>query len=208
MAWCCLRPLEPPPSSLVSIFLILLSWPGLKSIEKSSYIRRNCRKPSGTFSVCGILPCSNTFAWGTLGSGSLYRKIISLKIFDRKAIWPIHDLTEHRLTESSLHRKVIWPIFFQKMVIWPNLLSTKNVIWRKKIAHKVVWPFLGKKHSIKWTFGQMTFRSDDHFLEKAFGQMKFRSNYLSVKWPFFEKRFRSNELSVICHFGHLTSFSS
>jgi hypothetical protein len=74
------------------------------------------------------------------------------------------------------------------------------------------------------TFCQKLFRSNDHFSKKTFGQMNFRSNDLSVKWPFFEKSFRSNEISVkrsffeksfwsnelpvICHFGHLTSFSS
>jgi hypothetical protein len=69
------------------------------------------------------------------------------------------------------------------------------------------------KNSVKWPFGQMTFRSNDLsvkwlFFEKAFGQMYFRSNELSVKWPYFEKSFRSNEFSVKCHFGHLTSFSN
>jgi hypothetical protein len=36
------------------------------------------------------------------GSGSLYRKIISPKIFDRKAIRLKHHLTEYRLTECHL----------------------------------------------------------------------------------------------------------
>jgi hypothetical protein len=85
--------------------------------------------------------------------------------------------------------------------------------------------------SVKSTFGQMAFG------QTVFGQMVFRSNGLSVenywwndfsvKWSrtnrivhsnsfsteamwnaFFEKSFRSNVISVICHFGHLTSFSS
>jgi hypothetical protein len=37
-----------------------------------------------------------------LDSGSLYRKIISPKVFDQKAISPKHHLTEHRLTECYL----------------------------------------------------------------------------------------------------------
>jgi hypothetical protein len=36
------------------------------------------------------------------GSGSLYRKMISPKIFGRNAIWLKHHLTEHRLTECHL----------------------------------------------------------------------------------------------------------
>jgi hypothetical protein len=47
---------------------------------------------------------------GSTGSGSLYRKIISPKFFDRKAIRPKNYLTEHllttgHLTESSFYRK-------------------------------------------------------------------------------------------------------
>jgi hypothetical protein len=36
------------------------------------------------------------------GSGSLYRKIVSPKKFDRKAILPKHYLNEHCLTEGCL----------------------------------------------------------------------------------------------------------
>jgi hypothetical protein len=39
------------------------------------------------------------------GSGTLYRKKITTKFFDRKAILPKHHLTEHRLTECHLTEK-------------------------------------------------------------------------------------------------------
>jgi hypothetical protein len=58
--------LEPLFLYLVSIFRILLSWQSLKSIKKSSYARKNCRKFAKTLSVSGIPTCSNTFAWGKL----------------------------------------------------------------------------------------------------------------------------------------------
>jgi hypothetical protein len=66
MAWSFQRPLEPLFLSLVSIFRILLSRPSLKSIKKSSYARKNCRKFAKTLSVSGIPTCSNTFEWGKL----------------------------------------------------------------------------------------------------------------------------------------------
>jgi hypothetical protein len=46
-----------------------------------------------------------------------------------------------------------------------------------------------KKHSVKLTFGQMTFKSNDHISEKAFSQMNFRSYGISVIWLVFQVRF-------------------
>jgi hypothetical protein len=60
---------------------------------------------------------------------------------DWKFIRPNRRLSERRLTESSFYRKVIWPIFFSEVVIWPT-------IFREKL-------------SVIWTFGQMTFRSNN-----------------------------------------------
>jgi hypothetical protein len=62
-------------------------------------------------------------------------------------------------------------------------------------------PFF-EKHSVKWPmlFCLLIFRSNDHFRKKlavkwTFGQMTFRSKDLSVKLPF-------------GHFSHLTGFSN
>jgi hypothetical protein len=95
---------------------------------------------------------------GRLGSGSLYRKIISTNFFDR----------------TSFDRKVGWPTPFDRTpfdwkIIWPKHHLTKS-----SFTEKVIWP----KTFVKWsltekTFGQMNFRSKDHFQKK-----------LSVKWIF------------------------
>jgi hypothetical protein len=45
---------------------------------------------------------TETFNSNSDGSESLYQKIISPKMFDRKAIWLKHHLTEHCLTECHL----------------------------------------------------------------------------------------------------------
>jgi hypothetical protein len=56
-------------------------------------------------------------------SGSLCRKIISPKFYDRKAILPKHHLTESPFNRTPFDRKFILPegnmtdFFFQKMVI-------------------------------------------------------------------------------------------
>jgi hypothetical protein len=129
-----------------------------------------------------------------LGSESLYRKIISPKMFYRKAIWPKHHLTEHRLTEchltersfdritnyerrlteSSFYRKVF---FLQKMVFWPNLFSTKNVIWPKKNAHKVVWP---KVHLTESFFWEWSFDRKFIWSKAFFEKLSF---YRKIIWP-------------------------
>jgi hypothetical protein len=149
------------------------------------------------------------------GSGSLYRKIISPKFFDRNTIWPntvwpnaiwpkVHS-TESPFNWTLFDRKFILPKghmthFFQKMVIWPNLLSTKNVIWPVKIALKVVWS------KVLWprafSFDRKVIWPKVHLTESFFEKLSFdRKNA-------FGKTLRSYELSVICHFGHLTCFSS
>jgi hypothetical protein len=71
----------------------------------------------------------------------------------------------------------------------------------------VKWPFF-EKTLVKWTSGQMTFRSNDLLVKWLFFRKKLWSNVLSFKWPFFGKSFRSIELLVKCYFGHLTSFSN
>jgi hypothetical protein len=89
------------------------------------------------------------------GSESLYRKIILPKFFDRKAIWPNHHLTEHRLTECYLTESsfdwiavklnAVWPIFFSDNSHLTESTFDKKSHLTEKNAHKVVWP------KIHWT---------------------------------------------------------
>jgi hypothetical protein len=69
-----------------------------------------------------------------IDSGSLYRKIISPKMFDRKVIW-----SKVHMTESFFQKMVIWPkghladssfdrMFFRKMVIRPKKFLIKGEI--------------------------------------------------------------------------------
>jgi hypothetical protein len=106
------------------------------------------------------------------GSGSLHRKIISPKIFDRKAIWPKHLLTEHRLTEciwpNAVWPKVHFTVFFrqlsfdriyfrQKMsfvkcrrkFFWPKAFSENDHLTERSFDRKFIWP---KAFFKKWSF--------------------------------------------------------
>jgi hypothetical protein len=79
-----------------------------------------------------------------------------------------------------------------------------SVIWQifgQMIFRSTMTIFL-KKLSVKSTFGQKIFQSNDHSSKKLsvkrpFSQMKFRSNALfatlfTIKWHFFRKKIRSN----------------
>jgi hypothetical protein len=93
----------------------------------------------------------------------LPKKVISPKTkfikrsFDRKYL-ENGQLTKNltwktnQMTEMTYDWKFIWPKAFRKMVIWPK-----------------------KKHSVKWTFSQMTFHGWMAFGQTVFGQIVFRS---------------------------------
>jgi hypothetical protein len=119
------------------------------------------------------------------GSGSLNRKIVSPKIFHRKAIWPKHHMTDHRLTECHLtechltessfdwiteHRlteSLFYRFFFQKIcpnliahkIVWPKIHLTENFLWKWSFDRKVIWPkvHLTKSFFEKWSFDRMFF---------------------------------------------------
>jgi hypothetical protein len=84
------------------------------------------------------------------------------KPFDRKYIWPNRRLTESRSTENSFYRK---KSFGRKKII-------KRSFDRK--YDQMIF-------SVKWPFGQMTFRSNDLSVKWPL------DNELSVKWPFAQK---------------------
>jgi hypothetical protein len=163
------------------------------------------------------------------GSGSLYRKIISSKFFDRNTIWPntvwpnaiwpkVHS-TESPFNQTPFDRMFILPKghmtdFFQKMIIWPNLLSTKNVIWPKKLHtrsfdRKFIWPkvqlFL-KMIKFIWPkafFDKWSF--DELLVICHFGHLTSFQVIFSVKWPF-SKKFRSNDFLINFVFGQMIFF--
>jgi hypothetical protein len=67
-------------------------------------------------------------------------------------------------------------------------------ICQKKIGQVIIFR---NNHSVKLTFGQMTFRTNDRFSEKAYGHMNFRSNEHFSKKAFGQMNFRSYVISVI-----------
>jgi hypothetical protein len=96
-----------------------------------------------------VLICNIPFCHS---SGSLYRKIISPKIFDRKANWPEHHLTEHRLTEKShlAENKI-----YQKGKYLKNGHLTENLTWKTSQMTEMTYDrkfFLPKAFSEKWSF--------------------------------------------------------
>jgi hypothetical protein len=128
-----------------------------------------------------------------LGSGSLYRKIISPNFFDRKAFWPKGFLTETPFDRAPFDRMPS-----DRKFIWPNRRLThltESSFYRKKsfsrkknlskghltenIWKMVIWPI----NYVTWKTSQMTeitndrkfiwpkaFSKNGHLTEKSFDQ--------------------------------------
>jgi hypothetical protein len=128
------------------------------------------------------------------GSGSLYRKSISPIIFDRKAIWPKHHLTEHHfwpnaiwpkvhLTESPFNRKPFDRKFIlPKEVIWPKTKFVKRSFDRIFLENGYLI------ENLTWKTSQMTEMTYDpeYIWPKAFlknGHLTERSFDRKVIWP-------------------------
>jgi hypothetical protein len=128
------------------------------------------------------------------GSGSLYRKIISPEFFDRK----LFSKNGH-LTESSHDRKLfpknghLTESSFYRMLFFENWSFDDG---DEKVGHMYysngIWT-VGQMTIFRPFFEKMNFRSNDHFQKKlsvkwTIGQMKFRSNDLVCNF------FRSNDI--------------
>jgi hypothetical protein len=122
------------------------------------------------------------------GSGSLCRKFLTERPFDRNpiwlytvwtnAIWLIVHLTESPFNRTPFDRKLILPtdFFFQKIVIWPNLLSIKKCrLTENSFDWKFIWPkaFFENDHLTERSFDRKLFLKNGHLTERPFDRKSF-----------------------------------
>jgi hypothetical protein len=109
-------------------------------------------------------------------------------------------MTEHRLTECHVP--------FDRKFIQPKSPFNRTPFDRKFILPK---GHMTDFYSENGHLTESTLDKKCHLTEKKLRTRSFDRKFISSK-AFSEndhltESFRSNELSVICHFGHLTSFS-
>jgi hypothetical protein len=123
-----------------------------------------------------ILPkgdLNKRFLHQRVGSGSLYRKIISPNFFDRTTF----DRTT--FDRTTFDRKVSWPNAIWPKAIWPKVHLTESPFNRMPFDRKLILPKKAFGRKQNWSKGRLT----ESIWKMVFGKWSKIKFEKLVKWP-------------------------
>jgi hypothetical protein len=121
------------------------------------------------------------------GSGSLYRKIISPKIFDRRHLAEYH-LTEKPFDQNTIWPNTVWPNVAWSKVHWPDCRLTEHRLRESSLYRKSQMLKTSQltKMKLDWKF----IWPKSHLSESSFSYFRILSFDRKFIWPnVFSKKF-------------------